>query len=47
MGVDVRGLLEELHAAVRQVVRSGNESQLTAAASIRSRRGTGLRQSAR
>jgi hypothetical protein len=31
---DVRGLLEQLHAAVRQVVRSGSESQLTAAAGI-------------
>src|SRR5215210_271204 len=33
-GVDVRGLVEQLHGAVRQVVRSGSEEQLTAAAGI-------------
>ena len=33
-GVDVRGLLEQLHGAVRQVLRSGTETQLTAAAGI-------------
>src|SRR3954447_2987730 len=33
-GVDVRGLLEQMHGAVRQVVRSGSEPQLTAAAAI-------------
>ena len=33
-GVDVRGLLEQLHGAVREVVRSGSEAQLTAAAGI-------------
>ena len=33
-GVDVRGLVEQLHGAVRQVVRSGSAEQLTAAAEI-------------
>lgn len=31
---DLRGLLEELHSATRQVVRSGSEEQRTAAAKI-------------
>ena len=31
---DLRGLLGELHAAVRQVARTGTEAQLTAAAGI-------------
>jgi DNA-binding PadR family transcriptional regulator len=33
-GVDLRGILEQLHGAVRQVARSGTEAQLSAAASI-------------
>jgi DNA-binding PadR family transcriptional regulator len=31
---DVRGLLEQLHGAVRQVARTGTEAQLTAAADV-------------
>jgi DNA-binding PadR family transcriptional regulator len=31
---DVRGLLEQLHGAVRQVARTGTEAQLTAAAEV-------------
>src|SRR5688572_15232683 len=31
-GTDLRGLLEQLHAAVRQVARTGTDAQLTAAA---------------
>jgi DNA-binding PadR family transcriptional regulator len=31
---DVRGLLEQLHDAVRQVARTGTEAQLTAAADV-------------
>jgi DNA-binding PadR family transcriptional regulator len=31
---DLRGLLHELHAAVRQVARAGTDAQLTAAAGI-------------
>jgi DNA-binding PadR family transcriptional regulator len=31
---DLRGLVEQLHGAVRQVARSGSEAQLTAAAAI-------------
>jgi DNA-binding PadR family transcriptional regulator len=31
---DLRGLVEQLHGAVRQVARSGTEAQLTAAAGI-------------
>jgi DNA-binding PadR family transcriptional regulator len=31
---DLRGLIEQLHGAVRQVARSGTEAQLTAAAGI-------------
>jgi DNA-binding MurR/RpiR family transcriptional regulator len=30
----VRGLLEQLHDAVRQVARTGTEAQLTAAADV-------------
>ena len=33
-GTDLRGLIEQLHGAVRQVARSGTEAQLTAAAGI-------------
>ncbi|MFD7157563.1 PadR family transcriptional regulator [Kribbella sp. NPDC059898] len=33
-GADLRGLLEELHSATRQVARSGSEDQRTAAAKI-------------
>jgi len=33
-GPDLRGLLEQLHGAVRQVARSGTDAQLTTAASI-------------
>jgi len=33
-GTDLRGLLEELHAAVRQVARTGSDAQLTAAAGV-------------
>lgn len=33
-GADLRGLLEELHSATRQVARSGSEGQRTAAAKI-------------
>ena len=33
-GVDLRGLLEQLHGAVREVGRSGTDTQLTAAAKI-------------
>jgi DNA-binding PadR family transcriptional regulator len=33
-GTDVRGLLAELHGAVRQVARTGTDEQLTAAATI-------------
>ncbi|NUR95579.1 MAG: PadR family transcriptional regulator [Kribbellaceae bacterium] len=33
-GADLRGLLEELHSATRQVARSGSEEQRTAAAKI-------------
>jgi DNA-binding PadR family transcriptional regulator len=33
-GADLRGLLEELHGAVRQVARAGTEAQLTAAAGV-------------
>jgi DNA-binding PadR family transcriptional regulator len=33
-GPDVRGLLEELHGAVRQVARSGTDAQLAAAAEV-------------
>jgi DNA-binding PadR family transcriptional regulator len=33
-GADLRGLLEQLHGAVRQVARSGSDAQLTAAAAI-------------
>lgn len=33
-GTDLRGLIEQLHGAVRQVARSGSEAQLTAAAGI-------------
>ena len=33
-GTDLRGLLEELHGAVRQVARTGPDAQLTAAAGI-------------
>jgi hypothetical protein len=31
---DLRGLLDDLHAAVRQVARAGTDAQLTAAAGI-------------
>jgi len=33
-GADLRGLLEQLHAATRQVARTGTDAQLTAAATI-------------
>jgi len=33
-GTDLRGLLDELHAAVRQVARTGNDAQLTGAAGV-------------
>jgi DNA-binding PadR family transcriptional regulator len=33
-GADLRGLLEQLHGAVRQVARTGTDAQLTAAAAI-------------
>ncbi|MGY1696674.1 PadR family transcriptional regulator [Geodermatophilus sp. SYSU D00814] len=33
-GADLRGLLDELHGAVRQVARTGTEAQLTAAADV-------------
>jgi DNA-binding PadR family transcriptional regulator len=33
-GTDLRGVLEELHGAVRQVARTGTDAQLTAAAGI-------------
>jgi DNA-binding PadR family transcriptional regulator len=33
-GTDLRGLVEQLHGAVRQVARNGSEAQLTAAAGI-------------
>jgi DNA-binding PadR family transcriptional regulator len=33
-GADLRGLLEELHGAVRQVARSGTDAQVTAAAGV-------------
>jgi DNA-binding PadR family transcriptional regulator len=33
-GSDLRGLLEQLHGAVRQVARTGTDAQLTAAGSI-------------
>jgi DNA-binding PadR family transcriptional regulator len=33
-GPDLRGLLEELHGAVRQLGRTGSEAQLTAAAAV-------------
>jgi DNA-binding PadR family transcriptional regulator len=33
-GADVRGTLEQLHGAVRQVARTGSEAQLTAAVGI-------------
>ncbi|WP_448639531.1 PadR family transcriptional regulator [Geodermatophilus sp. URMC 63] len=33
-GRDLRGLLEEVHGAVRQVGRTGSEAQLTAAAAV-------------
>jgi DNA-binding PadR family transcriptional regulator len=33
-GADLRGLLEEVHVATRQVARSGSEEQRTAAAKI-------------
>ena len=33
-GADLRGLLEQLHGAVRQVARTGTDAQLTAAAGV-------------
>ena len=33
-GADLRGLVEQLHGAVRQVARTGTDAQLTAAAAI-------------
>jgi hypothetical protein len=33
-GVDLRGVLEQLHGAVRQIARTGTEAQLTAAVGI-------------
>ena len=33
-GADLRGLLEQLHGVVRQVARTGDDAQLTAAAAI-------------
>jgi len=33
-GTDLRGLLEQLHAAARQVARTGSDAQLTAAAAV-------------
>jgi DNA-binding PadR family transcriptional regulator len=33
-GVDLRGVLEQLHGAVRQIARTGTEAQLTAAVAI-------------
>jgi DNA-binding PadR family transcriptional regulator len=33
-GADLRGLLEQLHGAVRQVARTGTDAQLTAAATV-------------
>jgi DNA-binding PadR family transcriptional regulator len=33
-GGDLRGLLEQLHGAVRQVARTGTDAQLTAAAAV-------------
>ena len=33
-GADLRGLIEQVHGAVRQVARTGSEAQLTAAAGI-------------
>lgn len=36
-GPDLRGLLEQLHGAVRQVARTGTEAQVTAAADVLAR----------
>jgi len=33
-GTDLRGLLEQVHAAARQVARTGSDAQLTAAAAV-------------
>jgi len=33
-GADLRGLLQELHGAVRQVARTGSDAQVTAAAGV-------------
>jgi DNA-binding PadR family transcriptional regulator len=33
-GTDLRGLLEQLHAAARQVARTGSEAQVAAAATV-------------
>ncbi len=33
-GSDLRGLLEQLHGAVRQVARTGTEAQIAAASTI-------------
>jgi DNA-binding PadR family transcriptional regulator len=33
-GVDLRGVLEQLHGAVRQIARTGTEAQLSAAVTI-------------
>jgi DNA-binding PadR family transcriptional regulator len=33
-GTDLRGLLEQLHGAVRQVARTGTDAQITAAATV-------------
>jgi DNA-binding PadR family transcriptional regulator len=33
-GTDLRGLLDQLHAAARQVARTGSDAQLTAAAAV-------------
>jgi len=33
-GLDIRGLLEGLHGAIRQIARTGTDEQLTAAAKI-------------
>ena len=33
-GTDLRGVLEQLHAAARQVARTGTDAQLTAAAAV-------------
>ena len=46
-GADLRGLLEQLHGAVRQVARSGTEAQLTAAAGHHRRRAPGAVPAAR